>query len=156
MESWGYANFADGGGKGIRGYPFTSKRVHTNDCEDRRMLKPSLNDFAGQGVVCTVMDKDSDTLVWQCPFACYKKLGADLRGESAGDKVCQLNIEPEQDILDRLIVMPCSLQVRGCQQVRHPRTFPFYVGNPKLHKQPVDMRSISSSAKAAQRWCLCG
>ena len=92
------------------------------------------------------MDKAADTLVWQCPHAYYRKLRDDLKGESAGDKVYQLCTEPEQNILHRhaLFITGHGLPAGATSQ-----ELPFYVRNPKLHKQPAGMRFISSSARSS-------
>ena len=79
-----------------------SWRVNANDFRgQKKRAQRALDDYAEQGLVCTVMDKASNTLVWQCAHVYCRKLRDDLNSESAGGKVYQLSTEPEQDALHR-------------------------------------------------------
>ena len=59
------------------------------------------NAYAGQGVVCTVLDKADNTLIWQCLHAYCVNLRHDLRGEEHAAKVYTPCTEPEENVLLR-------------------------------------------------------
>lgn len=68
------------------------------------------------------------------PACLLQELRADLRGESIGDRVCQLSTEPEEVILERHTLFMTTQGLPACDISQQ---FPSYLSNPKLLKQPT-------------------
>ena len=101
-----------------------------------------LKGFAGQRVVCSTMA--DNTLVWQCPHEYCRRLTQDLRSND----VYQVSDDDIPMVFARhgaFITLQGLPTDPGCQRI------PYYVGCAKMHKDPVDMRFISSSALSSMK-----
>jgi len=103
-----------------------------------------LEGFVGQGVVCSIMDKASNTLTWQCPHDYCRRLVKDLTSNG----VYQVSTEDATTVIARHAAF---LTDQGMAIDPSSQAIPYYVGCPKMHKDPVDMRFISSSASSSMK-----
>ncbi len=118
------------------GIPYTA--------QDKREMQRFLENFAGQGVVCSVMDKADNTLVWQCPHDYCCRLVKDLYSNG----VYQVSSEGISTATARHAAF---ISDQGLPTDTSSQSIPYYFGCPKMHKDPVDMRFISSSASSSMK-----
>ena len=94
--------------------------------------------------VCSIMDKASNTLTWQCPHDYCRRLVKDLTSNG----VYQVSTEDATTVIARHAAF---LTDQGMAIDPSSQAIPYYVGCPKMHKDPVDMRFISSSASSSMK-----
>ena len=111
---------------------------------DRREMHRFLQGFVGHGVVCSIMDKADHTLTWQCPHDYCRRLVKDLTSNG----VYQVSTEDTTTVMARHTAFLTS---QGMTIDPNCQAIPYYVGCPTMHKDPVDMRFISSSASSSMK-----
>ena len=109
------------------------------------------------------MDKAAGTLTWQCPHARCCRLREDLLGDDSHARwsctvmqddhavmhaVMTLCTEPIQQNMSRRAAF---ITGQGFPAGAILEAIPCYVGNPKMHKSPLDMRFISSSESSSAK-----
>ncbi|DBA98333.1 TPA: hypothetical protein ACH3X1_001250 [Trebouxia sp. C0004] len=106
------------------GIPYTS--------HDRRDMHRFLEGFVGHGVVCSIMDKASYTLTWQCPLEYCRRLMKNLTSNG----VYQVSTEDATTVIARHVAF---LTDQGMAIDASSQAIPYHIGCPKMHKDPVDM-----------------
>ncbi len=112
--------------------------------QDKRNMHRFLQGFVGHGVVCSIMNKAGNTLTWQCPPDYCRRLVQDLTSNG----VYQVSTEDATTVIARHAAF---LTDQGMAIDLSSQAILYYVGCPNMHKDPVDMRFISSSASSSMK-----